>query len=347
MPSEILTWFFKYVIGLQSEERNQPRLYFRNLTNLRMVSRRWEGVIVSSAMLWTLIDITKPNTVSMILRRSSGCPLRLVCCNLFRCASDITESAKLLHSSMERVTEFEAVVDGAQLKAILPLLQSEAPRMEVAHISSLTKATLPIRLFQGTALGVSSILLSGIQIELPTLNFAHLKRITLSGIAAPLEAILEILEVCSTHVEVLALDSIDFRESYGARLPAKEPTTLPNLFSLCFTQIEPFAIEYLLASVCVPACVDFRILGTPFAGRSLQGTLKRFVEKLSLRDSLDAPSSNKGVEFDAAGASFYLDDRRVSFSFHFDCDRSGSPPPAVWEEMVQAFAKPWMERRAF
>lgn len=312
-----------------------------------MVSRRWDRVIVSSAILWTLIDLTKPNTVSKILQRSSGCPLRLVCCDLFRCASDIKRSVEVLRLCMKRVTEFEAVVDGTQLKAILPLLQSEAPRMEVAHISSLTKATLPIRLFQGTASGISSILLSGIQIELPTLNFAHLGRITLSGIAAPLEAILEILEVCSTRVEILALDSIDFRESYGARLPAKEPTTLPNLFSLCFAQIEPFAIEYLLASVCVPACVDFRILGTPFAGRSLQGTLKRFVEKLSLRDSLDAPSSNKGVEFDATGASFYLDDRRVSFSFHFDCDRSGSPPPAVWEEMVQVFAKPWMERRAF
>ncbi|KAG8957408.1 hypothetical protein FRC00_004006, partial [Tulasnella sp. 408] len=69
--------------------------------------------------------------------------------------------------------------------------------MEAASISFLTKLTEPIQLFGGVALDLSSILLSGIQIDWATLTSNHLKRITLSGLIASLDAVLEIMEACS------------------------------------------------------------------------------------------------------------------------------------------------------
>ncbi|KIO23406.1 hypothetical protein M407DRAFT_27101 [Tulasnella calospora MUT 4182] len=344
MPEELLIWIFKHV---QSEQHNRPKAYYQSLFSMRTVCKRWEDAITASAMLWTLIDMTKPSAVTMILECSAACPLRLVCCDLLQSAPEIEASVEKLRHCMDRVTELEAIVDGAQMTAILPLLQWKAPKMEVASISFLKKLTEPIQLFGGVASGVSSILLSGIQIDWTTLTSNHLKRITFSGLIAPLDVILEILEGCSSQVEAVALDSIDFRESYGAGLPAKQATTFPNLVSLYFAHVEPFAIEYLLASISVPSCLDCRIVGTPFAGRSLEGTFNRFVEKVSLRDSLEASSTNNGVEFDASGALFYLDSRRILFSFHLDCDRLGSPPTAVWEEMYRAFARPWRERGSF
>ncbi|KAG8987887.1 hypothetical protein FRB90_003074 [Tulasnella sp. 427] len=353
MPRDLLLYIFFIVTGLENNKVARVGTYYQLVFVIKLVCRHWNSIINTSAKTWALIDVTRPNAVRMSLSRSNNCSLRLFCCDLYQNAKQIKSSVEILSPHMERVIQLQAIVDGAQRTALMPLLQAQASRMEMLHLSVVTKSAQPFQLFGEPAFRMSSLLLSGIQIDLPTLKPKCLRRITIAGLAASLNTILDMLKACSNQVEVVVLDSIDFRESYGVHQVCSEAITLPNLGRVRLFHIEPFAIEHILGSLDIPACVECRIAGTPFAGRPLNGVLQQFMDKVLLWDSLKTISDNNRVVFDALGAAFYLgpanlrDVWEVGYSFHFDCDHWGPSPVAVWEEMFRAFVRPWAERGNF
>lgn len=346
LPVELLVSVFNKYIKMEDEHEDadvgaisveQPE-WFRKMSTISLVSRRWNGVLRGAPQFWSRINILyAPSFIRKALERSQTHPLDIRG-NLAAKPGDVLQQEAIV-SVFSHVSRWSIATLKGHTAADFDLLTyPPAPRLKALDLACNPAFHTPLDLLDGTAPILEHLALEGVPVRWTSPILSGLLSLTLRNIDGPDPTqLLDILHACP-NLHTLRLTT--FRCGTPSQPTGDDqPVELPKLTTLS-VQTSAQAMQDIFGRIRCPSVSDVWISLPPTIPHDALQTIIQFVLAFLRR-----------VVSDNEGLNLKVWDKRIAFcrkvgatwnEFQFAFKSNSAAMTVIMEELRRTFSFPFI-----